>query len=160
MTTLTIGAISFVGEESEPGIVRFVVRTSMDNDVHYMSASEWRSLEAYAAEVGRSREALTKISAIRDSIVGMQGFNFSEHAYPLVAVLDAAGFKGAGYEIARANLGTLIEQIKTCEHERDAYRAMLCDLLASAHPHPTEHPTMTKQWGRARELLKNGPGKP
>lgn len=42
--------------------------------------------------------------------------------------------------------------------ERDAYRAMIADLLASAHPHPTEHPTMTKQWARARELLKNGPG--
>lgn len=41
--------------------------------------------------------------------------------------------------------------------ERDAYRAMVCDLLASAHPHPVEHPTMTKQWARARELLKTGP---
>jgi hypothetical protein len=44
--------------------------------------------------------------------------------------------------------------------DRDAYRAMVCDLLASAHPHPTEHPTMTRQWNRARELLKNGPGRP
>ena len=43
------------------------------------------------------------------------------------------------------------------EAERDAYRAMICDLLASAHPHPTEHPTMTKQWERARALLKDGP---
>ena len=50
-------------------------------------------------------------------------------------------------------------EIKTgrTETERDAYRSMLCDLLASAHPHPTEHPTMSKQWDRARELLKNGP---
>lgn len=43
------------------------------------------------------------------------------------------------------------------EKERDTYRAMICDLLASAHPHPKEHPTMTRQWARARELLKNGP---
>jgi len=43
------------------------------------------------------------------------------------------------------------------EHERDAYRAMVADLLASAYPHPIEHPTMTKQWARARALLKNGP---
>ena len=42
-------------------------------------------------------------------------------------------------------------------NERDAYRSMVCDLLASAHPHPTEHPTMTAQWKRARDLLKNGP---
>jgi hypothetical protein len=62
-------------------------------------------------------DALTKISAIRDSIVGQQGFNFSEHAYPLVAALKAAGYEGAGYEISRKNLGTLIEQIKTCEAE-------------------------------------------
>lgn len=42
--------------------------------------------------------------------------------------------------------------------ERDAYRAMVCDLLASARPHPIEHPTMTTQWARARELLKSGRG--
>lgn len=44
--------------------------------------------------------------------------------------------------------------------ERDAYRSMVCDLLASAHPHPTEHPTMTAQWAKARALLKNGPTTP
>lgn len=75
------------------------------------------------AERDRYHVALTKISAIRDSIVGMQGFNFSEHAYPLVAALDEAGFKGAGYEIARANLGTLIEQRNRAEAERDQARA-------------------------------------
>lgn len=55
-------------------------------------------------------------------------------------------------EIAR-----LKEANSGLESERDAYRAMICDLLASAYPHPVEHPTMTKQWNRARELLKNGP---
>jgi hypothetical protein len=54
--------------------------------------------------------ALEKISEIRDSIIGKQGFNFSEHAYPLVAALGSVGFKGLGYEIASKNLGTLIEQ--------------------------------------------------
>ncbi len=67
------------------------------------------------ARLAELETALTKISAIRDSIVGMQGFNFSEHAYPLVAALDEAGYKGAGYEISRANLGTLIEQIRAAE---------------------------------------------
>ncbi len=82
------------------------------------NAVDWRA-RAKAAEAERdaAHAALRKISDIRDSIVGMQGFNFSEHAYPLVAVLDAAGFKGAGYKIARANLGTLIEQVKAAEAE-------------------------------------------
>ena len=65
---------------------------------------------ALLERVERAERALTKISAIRDSIIGMQGFNFSEHAYPLVAALGEAGYQGAGYEISRANLGTLIEQ--------------------------------------------------
>lgn len=86
------------------------------------------ALSAAKAEVERLTNALTKISAIRDSIVGCQGFNFSEHAYPLVAVLDDAGFKGAGYEIASKNLGTLIEQRNAAERERDALSARVREL--------------------------------
>lgn len=37
--------------------------------------------------------ALDTISAIRDSIVGSQSVNWSEHVYPLVAALDATGRK-------------------------------------------------------------------
>ena len=78
------------------------------------------------------RSALTKISAIRDSIVGMQGFNWSEHAYPLVAVLGEVGFPGAGYEIARENLGTLIEQVKQAEgtvtEMREAAAALMLEV--------------------------------
>ena len=81
------------------------------------------ALSAAKAEVERLTNALTKISAIRDSIVGCQGFNFSEHAYPLVTVLDAAGFKGAGYEIASKNLGTLIERATKAEAENDRLAA-------------------------------------
>jgi len=60
--------------------------------------------------IAKLEAALQKISDIRDSIVGAQCFNFSEHAYPLVAVLREAGFDGAGYEIASENLGTLLER--------------------------------------------------
>ena len=81
------------------------------------------ALESARRERDTLDVALTKVSAIRDSIVGMQGFHFSEHAYPLVAVLDGAGYKGAGYEISRANLGTLIEQRDKATAERDASRA-------------------------------------
>ncbi len=68
------------------------------------------AIKRLMADRDRLRAAMTKINAIRNSIVGMQGFNFSEHAYPLVAALDEAGFNGDGYPQARANLGTLIEQ--------------------------------------------------
>lgn len=80
------------------------------------------ALPGLLAELRAAREALTKISAIRDSIVGLQGFNFSEHAYPLVAALKAAGYEGVGYAIASANLGTLLQRIATLEAERDALR--------------------------------------
>lgn len=58
---------------------------------------------------------------------------------------------------ALADRDRLAKEVEEREHERDTYRAMVCDLLSSAHPHPKEHPTMTRQWDRARELLKNGP---
>lgn len=73
------------------------------------------------AEVERQNVALEKINEIRSSIVGMQGFNFSEHAYPLVAALDAAGYEGLPYPEAMKNLGTLIEQ-------RDAAEARLAEV--------------------------------
>jgi hypothetical protein len=51
-----------------------------------------------------------KVNDIRNSMVGMQGFNFSEHLYPLVAALNTAGFEATPYEDTRKNLGTIIEQ--------------------------------------------------
>lgn len=87
-----------------------------------------RALEYTFAEIGALTEALTKISAIRDSMVGMQGFNFSEHGYPLVAALDGAGFKGAGYQIARENLGTLIDQRDAAEAARTTAENALAEL--------------------------------
>ena len=70
-----------------------------------------------------------KVNAIRNSIVGMQGFNFSEHAYPLVYALNEAGFKGEPYEMAAKNLGTLIEQCKTAE----ANAQRLLDMYAGVY---------------------------
>lgn len=72
---------------------------------------EWKArAEKAEAMVEKLTTLAEKVDVIRNSIVGMQGFNFSEHGYPLVAALEAAGFRGVGYEIARKNLGTLIEQ--------------------------------------------------
>ena len=75
------------------------------------------------AEVKRLRGALLKIDAIRNSIVGCQTVNFSEHVYPLVAALEEAGFSGVGYDAARKNVGTLIERTTRAEAEVERLRS-------------------------------------
>lgn len=55
-------------------------------------------------------KALADINQIRNSIVGSQTFNWSEHAYPLVAALDAVGIAGMPYPEAKQYVGTLIER--------------------------------------------------
>lgn len=89
-----------------------------DAEIHRLNTI----IEAADREMLKLRGALMKICAIRDSIIGCQCFNWSEHAYPLIAVLDEAGFPGAGYEIARANLGTLIERANKAESKADRMR--------------------------------------
>lgn len=59
---------------------------------------------ALRAEVERLREALTKIDAVRNDIIGRQRIGWSSHIYPLVAALDAAGYPGKSYEEAREEL--------------------------------------------------------
>lgn len=56
------------------------------------------------------RAALNKINAIRNSIIGTQSINWSAHIYPLVTVLNEAGFDGQGYEEARKEAASFIEQ--------------------------------------------------
>jgi hypothetical protein len=52
-------------------------------------------------ELASAKAALSKIDAIRNSIVGRQNIDWSMHIYPLVAALDEAGFSGEGYAVAR-----------------------------------------------------------
>lgn len=102
---------------------------------HEAVVNEVETAEARVKEL----EALgEKVNAIRDSIVGAQAFNFSEHAYPLVAALDEAGFKGRPYPEARANVGTLIERanaaearVKELEAELDEGVRVLMGVLSS-----------------------------
>jgi hypothetical protein len=91
-----------------------------------------------ARDLERLKAALAKISAIRDSIIGLQKINWSEHIYPLVAALDEAGYPGAGYEISRKNVGTLIEQINTAEAELHAARERIAavETWARYYAHP------------------------
>jgi hypothetical protein len=75
-----------------------------------------------ADERDRLRDALDKINAIRNSIVGLQKVNWSEHIYPLVAALDAAGFVGQTYAEARSDVGTLMARAVSAEAESAALR--------------------------------------
>lgn len=68
--------------------------------------------EAAEAERDKLREMGGKVNAIRDSVIGGQILNWSEHIYPLVAALNAAGFVGKDYKMARENLGTLLENMQ------------------------------------------------
>ena len=48
------------------------------------------ALRDMAAERDRLRDALDEINDIRNSIIGLQAINWSEHIYPLVAVLEGS----------------------------------------------------------------------
>jgi len=62
-----------------------------------------------------AREALEKINDIRNSIIGTHSLNWSEHVYPLVAALNAAGYEGMEYPEAREYYGTLVERAVKAE---------------------------------------------
>jgi hypothetical protein len=60
-------------------------------------------------------KALEQINQIRNSIIGTQTMNWSEHIYPLVAALQDAGFEGMHYPEAREYYGTLVERAVKAE---------------------------------------------
>ncbi|MBR7929443.1 hypothetical protein [Burkholderia ambifaria] len=70
------------------------------------------------------RNALTSINGIRNSIIGLHTLNWSEHVYPLVAALDAAGFEGMEYPEARAFYGTMLDRCNAAEKDADRYRRL------------------------------------
>ena len=67
------------------------------------------------ADLAAANSALGKINEIRNGIVGLQTTNWSEHVYPLVAILNSAGFKGMEYSEALANYGTSVERAVKAE---------------------------------------------
>lgn len=69
--------------------------------------------------------ALVKINDIRNSIIGCQTVNWSEHIYPLVAALEEAGIEGAGYPASRTNVGTMLERTLAAENEVIGLRAAI-----------------------------------
>lgn len=90
--------------------------------------NEQRRLESQATAKERQRAesaeaALRKINDIRNSIIGHQTINWSEHVYPLVAALDEAGVKGMSYPDAKAHCQSLHDQLKAAEAQRDRLAA-------------------------------------
>ncbi len=63
----------------------------------------------------KKQKALEKINAIRNSIIGGQTINWSEHIYPLVAALKEAGIEGMDYPEARENFGTTLQRAVAAE---------------------------------------------
>lgn len=73
------------------------------------------TLEERDAHIATLEQALHAINAIRNSIIGAQNVNWSEHVYPLVAALEAAGFEGQPYPEAREYVGTMVERVMKVE---------------------------------------------
>lgn len=73
-------------------------------------------------------QALDGINRIRNSIVGAQKINWSEHIYPLVSLLDRAGYEGLPYGEAQANIGIVLDRIDTAEKALDVALAAMSDL--------------------------------
>ncbi len=79
-------------------------------------------LESRIAEL---EAALNSINDIRNSIIGLQSINWSEHIYPLVEVLEKAGIVGMGYPFANKHFGTMLERTNAAEADVARLRAAL-----------------------------------
>jgi hypothetical protein len=118
--------------------------------IRELAAAAEKAEQAHRAEIARLDLALAKE---RDDNGHLRRF--------LAAETEQCQRLGADNVRRMQRLGVkypdgLDSGIDRLEAERDAHRSMLCDLLASAHPHPMEHPTMARQWRRARRLLRFG----
>lgn len=82
--------------------------------------------------VDRYRLALLKINIIRNSIVGLQTLNWSEHIYPLVAALNEAGMVGMEYDDARPYFGTMLERTNLAEEKEAKLRSAVKALAEKA----------------------------
>jgi hypothetical protein len=118
--------------------------------------------------VGKDKE-LDSMLAMARIVVALRPL--LDQANELAAELEVALVQNARIEPLEARVAELEDAIAitrnsresnfsariSAEDERDAYRDMLEEVLASAAPNERDHPCMSKAWKRARELLKNGP---
>ena len=90
-----------------------------------------------------AERALMKINEIRNSIIGLQTVNWSEHIYPLVCALNKAGIQGMEYPEAQSKYRTMLERLVAAERERDEYKRwrdaiddalVCCEIVTSDDP--------------------------
>lgn len=77
---------------------------------------------AMLERVRRAERALEKVNEIRNDIIGRQAIGFSRHVYPLVAALEEAGVRGAGYEKARAHVLQFARLLRAAQSLHRAWR--------------------------------------
>lgn len=92
------------------------------------------ALQEVVAYVAVLEKALGDINDIRNSIIGCQKINWSEHIYPLVAALNEAGIEGQSYPEARENVGTLIERAVAAEARVAELEARLAEAVKVIEP--------------------------
>lgn len=103
-------------------LIRF---TTTDVDEALRIVRRRRATPSPQTNVAVLETALAKINDIRNSIIGCQKINWSEHIYPLVAALNEAGIEGQSYPEAREYVGTMLERTLAAENEVDGLRAAL-----------------------------------
>lgn len=91
------------------------VVAELREEVRIARESHAETMAAATARIAKLAGAMQTINAIRNSIIGAQTMNWSEHVYPLMSALDGAGYRGLGYEEARANVKTTLERIAELE---------------------------------------------
>jgi ribosomal protein L37E len=120
-----------------------------------LSSEDYIEMKSRAEKAERERDALKgmgeKVNAIRNSIIGLQSMNWSEHIYPLVATLNESGFKGLDYPEAKANMGTLLEQRDKAERERDEANGQL-DLMRDEFKRINSLAQCSVDWSNAEEI--------
>lgn len=83
------------------------------------------TIDALRARAEQAESALSKINEIRNSIIGLQTVNWSEHIYPLAASLDQAGMAGMSHAEAKPKYATLLERAEQAERDRDVLAVAL-----------------------------------
>jgi hypothetical protein len=107
--------------------------------------------------VYKLRTVLEKIHEIRNSIVGLQTVNWSEHIYPLVAALGEIGLNAEGYETSRPRFTTMLERTCAAEKKVKALQELIVemdsklwdDLVSEDAPHE-----LVKRWDTAVTAAK------
>lgn len=97
----------------------------LDANTQSLLAAQNNVIDGLMAENDKLRIGLAKINDIRNSIIGCQKMNWSEHIYPLVAALNEAGIEGQNYPEAREYVGTMLERTLAAENAVDGLRSAL-----------------------------------